>query len=165
MSTRISRPLGFARSLLTPLLLVAVFVVPVTGGAQYFGKNKVPYERFRFEVLGPRAWGVHCYDPEGIAAREAARMLERWNSRLSAVMAHNLSKRKPVILYADHPDFQQTNVVSGKLKEGTGGVTGSLRDRMVLPMTGYYAETDHVLGHEGVHVFQYDIANKAEKNM
>jgi hypothetical protein len=36
---------------------------------------------------------------------------------------------------------------------------------MVMPMTGYYAETDHVLGHEGVHVFQYDIANKAEKNL
>ena len=165
MTPRICRPRGFARSLLTPLLLVAAFVVPVTSSAQYFGKNKVPYERFRFEVLRTPHWDVHYYDPEGQAARDAARMLERWNSRLSSVMAHNLTKRKPVILYADHPDFQQTNVISGTLTEGTGGVTESLLDRMVLPMTGYYAETDHVLGHEGVHVFQYDIANKAEKNL
>ena len=164
MTTRIRRPLIFSR-LLTPLLLVAAFVVPVTSGAQYFGKNKVPYERFRFEVLRTPHWDVHYYDPEGIAARDAARMLERWNSRLSSVMAHNLTKRKPVILYADHPDFQQTNVISGQLTEGTGGVTESLLDRMVMPMTGYYAETDHVLGHEAVHVFQYDIANKAEKNL
>ena len=165
MRTRICRPRDFARSLLTPLLLVAAFVVPVTGSAQYFGKNKVPYERFRFEVLRTPHWDVHYYEPEGQAARDAARMLERWNSRLSSVMAHNLTKRKPVILYADHPDFQQTNVISGQLTEGTGGVTESLLDRMVMPMTGYYAETDHVLGHEGVHVFQYDIANKAEKNL
>ena len=30
-------------------------------------------------------------------------------------------------------------------------------DRMVLPLTGSYAESDHVLGHELVHEFQYDI--------
>ena len=81
------------------------------------------------------------------------------------VLSHELSKRKPVILYADHPDFQQTNVISGTLTEGTGGVTESLLDRMILPMTGYYAETDHVLGHEGVHVFQYDIANTMQKGV
>ena len=27
-----------------------------------------------------------------------------------------------------------------------------------MPLTGLYAETDHVLGHELVHSFQYDIA-------
>lgn len=165
MKARITRPRVLLRSLLTPLFLGAAFLVPATSSAQYFGRNKVPYERFRFEVLRTPHWDVHYYEPEGTAARDAARMLERWNSRLSSVMAHNLTRRKPVILYADHPDFQQTNVISGTLTEGTGGVTESLLDRMVMPMTGYYAETDHVLGHEAVHVFQYDIANKAEKAM
>jgi dipeptidyl aminopeptidase/acylaminoacyl peptidase len=147
-------------------LVVALSVVlPAVGQAQYFGRNKVPYEHFRFEVLRTPHWDVHYYNEEAAAARDAARMLERWNTRLSSVMSHTLSKRKPVILYADHPDFQQTNVVSGTLTEGTGGVTESLKDRMVLPMTGYYAETDHVLGHEGVHVFQYDIANTMQKGV
>ena len=163
MKTKVRRPSGNPRPLLA-LLLAAAFV-PATSDAQYFGRNKVPYERFRFEVLRTPHWDVHFYNEEATAARDAARMLERWNMRLSAVMAHTLTKRKPVILYADHPDFQQTNVISGTLTEGTGGVTESLLDRMVMPMTGYYAETDHVLGHEAVHVFQYDIANKAEKNM
>jgi hypothetical protein len=153
------------RSVFAIALLAAAFLTPATAGAQYFGRNKVPYERFRFEVLRTPHWDVHYYQAEETAARDAARMLERWNTRLSSVMSHTLTKRKPVILYADHPDFQQTNVISGTLTEGTGGVTESLLDRMVMPMTGYYAETDHVLGHEGVHVFQYDIANKMEKNM
>jgi hypothetical protein len=34
-----------------------------------------------------------------------------------------------------------------------------MRDRVVMPFTGVYAENDHVLGHEMVHVFQYDIAS------
>ena len=97
------------------LIVAAAFFVPATSDAQYFGRNKVPYERFKFEVLRTPHWDVHYYNEEATAARDAARMIERWNSRLSAVMAHNLSKRKPVILYADHPDFQQTNVISGTL--------------------------------------------------
>lgn len=153
------------RSLLATLILVLAALVPATSSAQYFGRNKVPYERFRFEVIRTPHWDVHYYDEAAVAARDAARMLERWNARLSSVMSHTLTRRKPVILYADHPDFQQTNVISGSISEGTGGVTESLLDRMVMPMTGYYAETDHVLGHEAVHVFQYDIASKAEKDV
>lgn len=165
MITSFHRPPGRSRSLLVSLVMVASLVAPATSQAQYFGRNKVPYERFDFHVLRTPHWDVHYYNEEATAARDAARMLERWNLRLSSVMAHNLSKRKPVILYADHPDFQQTNVISGTLTEGTGGVTESLLDRMVMPMTGYYAETDHVLGHEAVHVFQYDIASGAQKDI
>jgi hypothetical protein len=44
------------------------------------------------------------------------------------------------------------------LSEGTGGVTESIKNRLIMPLTGDYASTDHVLGHEMVHVFQYDIA-------
>jgi hypothetical protein len=164
MFTQVSRS-PRSGSLLAPLLLMLALTVPEISQAQYFGRNKVPYERFKFEVLRTPHWDVHYYREEATAARDAARMLERWNSRLAGVLAHPLSKRKPVILYADHPDFQQTNVISGTLTEGTGGVTESLLDRMVMPLTGYYAETDHVLGHEAVHVFQYDIADKAEKSL
>ena len=164
MTNRVFRP-EFLRPLLAPAAVALALLMPGVGQAQYFGRNKVPYERFKFEVLRTPHWDVHYYNEEETTARDAARMLERWNTRLSGVLAHPLSKRKPVILYADHPDFQQTNVVSGTLTEGTGGVTESLLDRMVLPMTGYYSETDHVLGHEAVHVFQYDIANKLGKVM
>jgi hypothetical protein len=61
-------------------------------------------------------------------------MLERWNARLTPLFSHPLKARKPVVLYADHPDFQQTNVIGDQLDEGTGGVTESLLERMVLPL-------------------------------
>ena len=63
-------------------------------------------------------------------------------------------KQKPVILYANDADFQQTNVIGGLIGQGTGGVTESLKERVVMPLTGLYAETDHDLGHELVHSFQ-----------
>ncbi len=48
--------------------------------------------------------------------------------------------------------------MSGRLSEGTGGVTESLKNRVIMPLTGSYGATDHVLGHELVHAFQYNIA-------
>ena len=96
MTTTVRWPLSHARSSLTSLLILLSVVFPAVGQAQYFGRNKVPYERFRFEVLRSPHWDVHYYQEEATAARDASRMLERWNTRLSSVMAHTLSKRKPV---------------------------------------------------------------------
>src|SRR5688572_16528470 len=126
--------------------------------AQYFGRNKVQYEKFTFEILRTPHFDVHYYESAKPAVQDAARMLERWNARLSSLFNHPLSERKPIVLYADQPDFQQTNVIADQLDEGTGGVTESLLDRMVMPLTGSYADNDHILRHEMVHVFQYDIA-------
>ena len=64
---------------------------------------------------------------------------------------------KPIILYASHSDFQQTNALYGGIDESTGGVTESAKSRMILPFTGSYADFDHVMTHELVHGFQYDV--------
>jgi hypothetical protein len=84
-------------------------------------------------------------------------MAERWYERLRSVLGHELRGRQPILLYAGHPDFQQTNAIAGHLHEATGGVTEAEKRRVVLPFAGPLAETDHVLGHELVHAFQYDI--------
>jgi hypothetical protein len=129
--------------------------------AQYFGRNKVRYEAFDFRILETPHFEIYFYPAESLVTADAARMAERWYSRLSRVLNHQASK-KPVIFYADHPDFQQTNVIGGFISQGTGGVTESLRDRVILPFTGVYADNDHVLGHELVHAFQYDMAHGAD---
>jgi len=129
-----------------------------TASAQYFGQNKVQYEKFDFKVLKTEHFDIYYYPEEGPAVQLAARMAERWYARLSKLMRHELSSRQPLILYAAHPHFQQTNTLSGAIGEGTGGVTEAFKRRIVLPFAGGLAETDHVLGHELVHAFQYDMA-------
>ena len=140
-------------------VIAAALVWAVAAGvadAQYFGSNKVQYEEFDFQVLATEHFDVYHYPQEVRASGLAARLAERWYERLSSVLDFRLSGRQPLILYASHPDFEQTNAIPGFLGEGTGGVTESLKRRVVMPFAGPLAETDHVLGHELVHAFQYD---------
>ena len=140
------------------LSALALFILPSAVHAQYFGRQKVQYEDFDWRVMTTQHFDVHFYPEEEQVTQDAARMAERWYARLSRAFQHEF-KKKPLIFYADHPDFQQTNVISGMLSEGTGGVTEGLRNRVIMPFTGVYRDNDHVLGHELVHVFQYDLAS------
>jgi Tol biopolymer transport system component len=127
-------------------------------GAQgYFGRNKVQYEKFDWKILKSEHFDNFFYSPESTMVHDAARMAERWYARHNDTFRHAFD-RKSLVFYADHPDFEQTNVISEQLEEGTGGVTESNRTRVIMPFTGYYPDEDHVLGHELVHVFQYNIA-------
>ena len=140
------------------IVIVLLAGVPASALAQYFGRNKVQYERFDFEILQSEHFNVHYYPAEAAAARDAARMGERWYNRYSELFRHEFAKRKPLILYADKPDFQQTNTTAGSISEATGGFTEGLKNRVVMPFAETYPSTDHVLGHELVHAFQYDLA-------
>src|SRR5687767_4476590 len=151
------------RSRLTVLLAVLISVgMAAPSSAQYFGRNKVQYEKFDFKVLSTEHFDIYYYPEEAAAVQLAARMAERWYARLSGVLKHELSGRQPLILYAAHPHFQQTNTLPGDIGEGTGGVTEMFKRRIVLPFAGGLAETDHVLGHELVHAFQFDMASRRD---
>ncbi len=137
----------------------AVFLaLPTPGSAQYFGRNKVQYQDFQFSILPTDHFNFYYYPVEAEAVDDVARMGERWYERYARSFQHEFESQKPVVLYADHPDFEQTNTLSGTLSEGTGGVTESMKNRVIMPLTGSYADNDHVLGHELVHAFQYNIA-------
>ncbi len=151
-----ARVAAASTSSLLPLLLL---VAAAPAAAQYFGRNQVRWERFDFHQLETQHLRVYHYPAGNPAAADAARMAERWYERLSTALAHDFAEKKPIVLYNDHADFQQTALSGGELiGEGTGGFTEPYRDRVVLPLTANYADTDHVIGHELVHVFQFDIA-------
>src|ERR687898_1223589 len=139
-----------------PALVLLLLAVPGVLSGQYFGRNKVQYTTFDFKVIQTEHFDVYFYERERVAAMDAARRAERSYARLSKVLNHEFRERKPIILYASHSDFMQTNAtyVGG---EGTGGVTDFARNRAVMPFTGSYADFEHVLIHEMVHQFQYDI--------
>jgi Tol biopolymer transport system component len=146
-----------------PLVVLALsgLLAPTAALAQggYFGRNKVQYQQFKFKVLKTDHFDIYYYAEEEEAAKMAARMAERWYTRLSQLLNHELSSRQPLILYASGAHFRQTNAVEGELGEGTGGVTEAYKRRIVLPFAGPIEASDHVLGHELVHAFQYDVTN------
>ena len=148
-----------SRSALLSALFFLFLAVPAVTLAQggYFGRNKVQYQKFDFKVLKTDHFDIYYYAEEEEAAKLAARMSERWYTRLSQLLNHELSSRQPLILYASGAHFRQTNAIEGDLGEGTGGVTEAYKRRIVLPFAGPIEASDHVLGHELVHAFQYDI--------
>jgi Tol biopolymer transport system component len=150
-----------ARSLATTAaaaaaLLLSGGVVPLD--AQYFGRNNPQYRTFDWQVLRTQHFDIYYYPEAEVGIRDAGRMAERWYERLSRILGHEFRVRQPLILYASHADFQQTNILGSPVGEGTGGVTESLKQRIIMPLAHTYAETDHVLGHELVHAFQYDLS-------
>jgi Tol biopolymer transport system component len=146
------------------VLAVAVLLfLSLPAQAQYFGRNKVQWENFKFKTLRTEHFDIYYYDQEADVVHDVGRMAERWYARLSRVFNHTFT-RKPIVLYANPADFHQTTTTGGFIGEGTGGFTDAFMNRVVLPLTGDYAENDHVLGHEIVHVFQYDIAATQSQN-
>jgi hypothetical protein len=142
------------------LALVCSMALPGVSVAQYFGKNKVQYTKFDFKVIKTEHFDIYFYERERVAAMDAARMAERAYARLSRILSHEFKERKPIILYASSADFEQTNTLN--VGEGTGGVTDFFKHRAILPFTGAYSEFEHVLQHEMVHQFQYDVWSRGK---
>lgn len=139
------------------VFLAALALFPAALRAQYFGQNKVQYSRFHFKVLETEHFDLYYYDVERNAAYDVARMAERSYTELSTVLRHQFRERKPIILYASLSDFQQTNTQPDEVQEGVGGFTDYIKHRIVIPLTGSYADIEHVLQHEMTHQFQYDV--------
>jgi Tol biopolymer transport system component len=151
------------RPLIVALIATMLVAVAAEARAQYFGRNKVQYRTFEFQVLKTDHFDIYYYPEEAESARIVARLAERWRARLGRFFEHELRGRQSVILYAAGAHFRQTNAVEGLVGEGTGGVTEALRRRIVLPMGGSLADTDHVLGHELAHAYQFDMTGSTER--
>src|SRR5512146_1285190 len=115
--------MSVSRILRFSLLAICALLLARQAHAQYFGQNKVQYRRFDFRILQTRHFDIYYYPEEQEVVYQAARMAERWYDHISRVLDHSLHDRQPLVLYASHPDFSQTNVVPDSPGEGTGGFT------------------------------------------
>ncbi len=124
--------------------------------AQYapFGKNKVQYSDFAWQVLaGPRV-DVYYYPEEEALAQLALSYAEESFDSLVALFRHRPFRRVPLFIYSSHQHFEQTNVTSSFLPEGVAGFTEFLKRRIALPFNGSYHDFRHTIRHELVHFFQ-----------
>lgn len=143
-------------------ILVLVFCVAATNmlSAQYFGtfgQNKPNYESFEYEVEQTPHFEIYHYlnNPERL--KELASQSEHWYHMHQRVLNDTIQGKNPLIFYNDHADFQQTNAISGAIGVGTGGVTEAFKNRVIMPIAMSNQQTHHVLGHELVHAFQYNM--------
>src|SRR5881227_2805758 len=88
------------------LLVVSLTLAGVPASrasAQYFGRNKVQYEKFDWKILRSDHFDNFFYPPESLIVQDFARMAERWYTRHSDTFRHAFDC-KSLIFYADHAD-------------------------------------------------------------
>ncbi len=137
------------------IFLLLAALLPFNLSAQYFGRNKPSYRNFDFKVFQSPNFDIHHYFEDEEVARRLAKSFEKWYHRHSVLFDDTFELQNPILIYANHPDFQQTTAISGQIGIGTQGVTEALRNRVVIPVLETNAQTDHVIGHELVHVFHF----------
>jgi len=145
------------RLLLLPVVLLAV--TATSGRAQFaiLGENKVQYRKFKWEVLKGPHIDLYFYPEEAELAPTALQYAEESYEVLRLKFSHEVTDRIPLIVYASHSDFEQTNVLPFTPPEGLLGVTDFLKRRVTLPFRGNLAEFRHTMRHELVHAFQISL--------
>ncbi|WP_317130907.1 peptidase MA family metallohydrolase [Pedobacter frigoris] len=145
----------FLRRLIPLLIIIMISIASVH--AQYFGQNKVRYKNEKFKVLQTPHFEIYYYLKNEKMIEKFAQDAETWYKMHQEIFRDTFLKKNPIILYNNHPDFQQTTALQGEIGIGTGGVTEALKNRVIMPIMELNNQTRHVLGHELVHAFQYHI--------
>ena len=137
-------------------VLVFLLASPSFGFGQYFGQNVVRYKNEKFKVLQTPHFDIYYYIKNDKLLKKFSQEAETWYKMHQEIFRDTFLKGNPIILYNNHPDFQQTTALGGLAPTvGTGGVTEAFKNRIVMPVLDIYSQTRHVLGHEMVHAFQY----------
>jgi Tol biopolymer transport system component len=150
-------PSRFIRRAFACAMVVVALSTVSSAQTDFFGKNKVQYKQFRWDVLRTPHFDINF--PEGyrdLAARTAV-ILEFGYNKLSTDFSHHIDWRIPVIVYGSQSDFQQTNVLYGLIPEGVQAFAEPIRKRIVVFFGGSNVEYVHTVVHELVHLFSYDI--------
>ena len=145
---------ALARAFLTAPVAVILVAAPLSAQFVPFGKNKVQYTDFDWQVLSGPHVDVYYYPDEETLARVALTYAEQSYDTLTVVFRHRPFRRIPLIIYSSHQHFEQTNVTGAFLPEGVAGFTEFLKRRIALPFNGSYRDFQHTIRHELVHFFQ-----------
>jgi Tol biopolymer transport system component len=122
-----------------------------------FGQNKIVYDEFKWNVYHSTHFDVYFYDDERDSLQRVVDSAETAYLDLSQKFNYQISKKIPLIFYATHSAFEQTNVMLNFIPEGVGAFAEPSRNRMVLPIDMPDDELLELIKHELTHIFEYEI--------
>src|SRR3981081_1005789 len=142
------------------IALTMAFASSLSAQYGYFGQNKIQYRRFDWRGGCGVPVDPYYYPEEEELGRVALAYAEESYDALERRLNHAVTRRIPLIVYASHSDFEQTNILPFIPPEGLLGVTEFLKRRVAMPFRGSYSEFRHTLRHELVHVFQLSLTTE-----
>jgi hypothetical protein len=146
------------------LVPVILFTIAAPLGAQTvpFGKNKIQYHDFEWQILSGPQVDVYYYPEEEDVARFALAYAEESYAFLERKFQHHPFRRIPLVVYSSDQHFEQTNLLPGFIPEGVLGFTEYLKRRVAMPFRGDYDQFRKTLRHELVHAFQLSKLGEAQ---
>jgi len=122
-----------------------------------FGKNKITYRHFDWQVYASPHFDIHYYPDLEPFLEEVLSHVESAYLEISRKLDHELRYRVPLVIYRTHGEFQQTNILPIEIGEGTGAFAESIQGRMVLPIDLPPDKLYQLISHELTHIFEYSI--------
>jgi hypothetical protein len=137
------------------LSTVALLALLMPTSAFAFGKNKIAYDKFDWRIYQSTHFDVYFYEDARGSLQKVVNFAESAYDDLSRKFNFQISKRIPLIYYATHSDFEQTNVILNFIPEGVGAFAEPVRNRMVLPIDLPDEKILALIKHELTHIFEY----------
>jgi Tol biopolymer transport system component len=145
------------RSIVALLVVAAAAAAFAPRPALAFGQNKIVYDHLKWNIYHSTHFDVYFYDDEKVSLQRVVDVAESAYDDLSRKFNHQVTKKVPLIYYATHSVFEQTNVDLAFIPEGVGAFAEPVRNRMVIPIDTSDEKLLQLVTHELTHVFEYDI--------
>jgi len=139
------------------LLGLVLLLTAGAASAQYFGQNKIVYDKFDWKVYRSTHFTIYFYESERGSLQKVASYAESAYDDISRALNFQIPKTINLIYYATHADFEQTNTILNFIPEGVGAFALPSRNRMVLPVDMSDEKLQQLIAHELTHVFQFEI--------
>jgi Tol biopolymer transport system component len=120
-----------------------------------FGKNKIQYREFKWEIYHSPHFNVYYYKEEEPQLQKVVSFAESGYDQLSRAFNFQIKEPIPLLYYATHSAFEQNNVSLGFIDEGTGAFSSPVRFRMVMPIDLADQQLMQLMLHEMTHIFQF----------
>src|SRR5256885_8160837 len=134
--------------------LAILFLLAAPAFAQ---QNKIVYDKFNWNVYHATHFDIYFYDDEKQSLQRVTDTAESAYDDLSRKFNFQISKKIPLIYYATHSAFEQTNVDLNFIPEGVGAFAEPTRNRMVIPIDTSDEKLLQLVQHELTHIFEYEI--------
>ncbi len=139
------------------LLLLVAATVAVEPAAAQFGKNKVQYRDFDWQIYHSTHFDVYYYTEDADLLQKVVSFAESAYDHLSREFDHQIQEPTPLIVYETHSAFEQNNIILNFIPEGVGAFASPVRNRMVMPLDLADPDLMALMLHELTHIFQYHI--------
>lgn len=133
------------------------FALLLVSAGEVVAAYKVRYRTYDWRVLRTAHFDIHHAVGSVVMAERAAEILENAHARIADALRFELTHTVPVFLYDSPNDFIDTDLTFEVLPSGVAGFTEVFKNRIAVPFPGSYADFRHVLAHELVHAFQFNI--------